>query len=147
MLCLQIKDNIQANKYSSRYIKDSCIKLKSCSRVFPLQQRTMSLTQSVWCSIDAMYGSCWKVHKTTATSVNFQFLKITRNNAINMLARSKYSTTSSPFICLQHYYSIRLAQMLNEGLTDWYLVLVDTPYPDDGVSTSSEEPVKSWVQL
>lgn len=27
--------------------------------VFPLQQRTMSLTQSVWCSIEAIYGSCY----------------------------------------------------------------------------------------
>ena len=26
-------------------------------------------------------------------------------------------------------------------------MLVDAPYPDDGVSPSGEEPVKSWVEL
>ena len=28
-----------------------------------------------------------------------------------------------------------------------YFVLVDTPYPDDGVSSSSEEPVQRRVEL
>lgn len=32
---------------------------KKYLHVFPLQQSTMSFTQSVWCSIDAIYGSCW----------------------------------------------------------------------------------------
>lgn len=42
---------------------------------------------------------------------------------------------------------MKLVEILNEGLTDRYLVLVDAPYPDNRVSTSSEEPVKSRVQL
>lgn len=85
------------------------------SHVLPLQHRTMSLTQSVWCSIDAIYGSCCKFRGD-----HFRLLNHQRNT-----------------VTIQRWLSKR----------KFYFVLVDTPYPDDRVPSSSEEPIQCGVKL
>lgn len=77
----------------------------------------MSLTQSVWCSMEAIYGSCCNC---------FQKIKKKKGKTLQQ-DRSENSAIVS--------------------ITTIYFVLVDTPYPDDWVSPSSEEPIESRVQL
>lgn len=82
-----------------------CKEMVAASHVLPLQQRTMSLTQSVWCSIEAMYGSC-----------------------CNRAQKLKNKAFPHPRIIVQQ---IRCHNSGAANIKEVYFVLVDTPYPDD----------------
>lgn len=103
-----------------------CKEVIAASHVLPLQQRTMSLTQSVWCSIEAMYGSCCN---------RVQKLEI------------KHPPPHHHHIPRTTLQQMRCHNCGAANMKEVYFVLVDTPYPDDWVSSSSEEPIESGVQL
>lgn len=81
----------------------------------------MSLTQSVWCSIDAMYGSCCDDRgKSRAVLLPI------KDDACKQL----------PTITTMKLRRVKR-----------YFVLINTPYPDDRVSPCGEEPVQRRVEL
>jgi hypothetical protein len=58
--------------------------------VRPLQHRTISLTQSVWCSIDNIYGSC--IHQNIKDSSNRQHITwistINKRREVKLISKS-----------------------------------------------------------